>query len=441
MPNDVSQEVVEKARTLNPEDALKACGETEGLDDIAQRWDESGAQMPDELPGYLTEAQWRECREWGGLGPEVDEVLRRTAGAISQSPALLRLSWHCYWRVYLCPEACPPRGWPEFTARLGDDAGVFYMLVGLGVIPLMRKWHAELGIPEEVTRETAGQARCYCDDMYRTGHNGLPGMYINQLGWMRHYTRERYFRLGRLEYWLAPYNWDELVFRHKTTGEVAAFAADGVRFSKDGRVFADETMYKDGEGWTALVERTDTHVSGHLLHPDGHGTPRRVSLPLGGWEPVLEKGVMTLQMHIPSGGRMTPEACAESILRASEFFPRHFPDDAPVAITCGSWIFSPCLEECLSAESNLVRFQRELFLVPSAASGSDGLWFVFLRQGLPDPKTWPRDTSVQRAILDWIAAGNFWGAGRMFFMLDDAPRFGQQVYRNAWPPSVVRGSE
>jgi len=148
MPKDVSQEVVEKARTLSPEDALKACGETEGLDDIAQRWDESGAQMPYELPGYLTKAQWRECREWGGLGPEVDEVLRRTAGAISQSPALLRLSWHCYWRVYLCPEACPPRGWPEFTAMLGDDAGVFYMLVGLGVIPLMRKWHAELGIPE-----------------------------------------------------------------------------------------------------------------------------------------------------------------------------------------------------------------------------------------------------------------------------------------------------
>ncbi len=437
MPNPV----VEKAKELSPQAALNACDATEGLDDVAKHWEASGAAMPEDIPGYLTEPQWRECREWGGLGPEVDDVLRRTAEAIAQSPPLLRLSWHCYWRVYLSPEACPPREWPEFTGPLGDDAGVFYMLVGLGVIPLMRKWHQELGIPEEVTRETAAQARCYCDDMYRTGHDGLPGMYLNQLGWMRHYTRERYFRLGRLEYWLAPYNWEELVLRHTGTGDVVTLAADGMRFDGRGRAFSDEAMYTQGEGWTASVERTDTCISGYLLHPDGHGTPRRVSLPLSEWEPVLEKGVMTLQMHIPSGGRMTPEACAESITRASELFTKHFPDDAPVAITCGSWIFSPCLEECLPGESNLIRFQRELFLVPSAATGSDGLWFVFLKNGIPDPATWPRNTSVQRAILDWIAEGNVWGAGRMLFLLDDVERFGRQVYRNAWPPHVAQESE
>ena len=146
---------------------------------------------------------------------------------------------------------------------------------------------------------------------------------------------------------------------------------------------------------------------------------------------------MTLQLHIPFGGSMTLDACRESIQRAKRFFEEHFPDEPAVAITCGSWIFSPQLEDCLPETSNLIAFQRELFLVPSAAHGADGLWFVFLRRGLPDFNTWPRDTSVQRAILEYLEEGHVWGSGRMLFLLDDASRFGQQVYRSSWPPSLI----
>ncbi len=133
---------------------------------------------------------------------------------------------------------------------------------------------------------------------------------------------------------------------------------------------------------------------------------------------------------------MTPEACRESIHMAKSFFKKHFPGEPAVAITCGSWIFSPQLQKCLAESSNLVAFQRELFLVPSAANGADGLWFVYLRRGQPDFETWPRRTSVQRAILEYLEKGHIWGAGRMFFLLDDADRFGQQVYRSTWPPTV-----
>ena len=137
---------------------------------------------------------------------------------------------------------------------------------------------------------------------------------------------------------------------------------------------------------------------------------------------------------------MTPEACRESVHLAKTFFEKHFPEEPAVAITCGSWIFSPQLQQCLPETSNLVAFQRELFLVPSAAHGADGLWFVFLKRGLPDFKTWPCETSVQRAILESLEKGHIWGAGRMFFLLDDAPRYSQQVYRSTWPPQGLDAS-
>ena len=422
----------EETLALSPQEALRACGESEGLEDVARFWEESGRAMPRGLPGFLDEAEWRVSREWAGLGAEMDAVLRRSAERIARSPALLRLAWHCYWRIFLTPEACPPHGWPEFRAMLGDDGGVFRILVGLGYIPLTRQWHAHLGIPEATTHETVATLRQACDNVYRKAHEGLPGLFELQLGWLRHYTRERYVRIGRFEYWLAPHEWHDPVYRNRRTGRVVALAADGTRFSAEGRVFSEPAQYVDGEGWTATLERTDTHIAGYPLHPDGYGVPDPIRLALDEWACVLVEGTTTLQMHIPSGGGMTPEASRDSVTRARAFFAHHFPDEPAAAITSSSWIFSPLLQECLPETANLVRFQRELYLLPSPADGTNGLWFVFLKHGPPDFETWPRETSVQRAILDYLADGPLWGAGRMILLLEDVPRFGGQVYRTEW---------
>jgi hypothetical protein len=421
-------------RSLSAEQALNAC--EEGIsEDVAKWWEDSASADPAEMAAFLDLSNWREAREWGGVDGGLDEALGRTATRIKESPELLRLYWHCYWRLYLAPEPAPPRDWPSFTRLLGDDGGIFYLLVGLAAIPLIRKWHADLGIPEHITRDTTAQVH-WRVHVHQSIH-GRPGIEASQLGWIRHYTRERYFRIGRLEYWLAPYQWSERVYRNRETGEVVAFAGEGTRFSSEGRVFGDSDQYVDGEGWTSIFRCTEEAVEGHLLCPDGCGSSEQARLSLTEWECLLEENVMTLQLHIPFGGGMTLETCRESIHLAKTFFQTHFPDEPAVAITCGSWIFSPQLQTCLPEMSNLVAFQRELFLVPSPAHGADGLWFVFLRRGLPDFATWPRETSVQRAILEYLEAGHIWGAGRMFYLLEDASTFGEQVYHSSWPPSVI----
>jgi hypothetical protein len=61
------------------------------------------------------------------------------------------------------------------------------------------------------------------------------------------------------------------------------------------------------------------------------------------------------------------------------------------------------------------------------------LWFVFLRDDI-NPATAPRDTSLQRGILDWLAKGNAWHDGGMFILTDDLDHFGTQQYRRSWSP-------
>jgi len=91
-------------------------------------------------------------------------------------------------------------------------------------------------------------------------------------------------------------------------------------------------------------------------------------------------------------------------------------------------MFSPILEGLLPADSNLVRFMRELYLCPSNSRSRSGPWFVFLQEPF-DPATAPRDTSLRRAILDHLRAGKLWRDGEMIFLLDDLDHFGSQWYR------------
>ena len=101
---------------------------------------------------------------------------------------------------------------------------------------------------------------------------------------------------------------------------------------------------------------------------------------------------------------------------------------------CSSWILNTGLETLLPPTSNLVRFQREVYLVPTATGADNVLRHVF--GNLPDDLSEaPRDTALQRAILDVLQSGRAipTGGGGCFLFPEDF-NWGQQVYRRQRPP-------
>lgn len=121
-----------------------------------------------------------------------------------------------------------------------------------------------------------------------------------------------------------------------------------------------------------------------------------------GWE---------LSTHIPESGPLTPESVDDSFERAAAFFAQHFPDYPTSRFYCGSWLLDPQLAEVLKPESNMVRFQKRWTLEggPSPAD-EDAIYFVFRKRGMPDRSTLPRETTLQRAILDKLDAGGHWNS-------------------------------
>ncbi|MDR7277780.1 acyltransferase domain-containing protein [Catenuloplanes atrovinosus] len=157
----------------------------------------------------------------------------------------------------------------------------------------------------------------------------------------------------------------------------------------------DRRMHR--EGWPVMQAWLTLHARGGLYE-------------LGRLQ--YQRGGTALDLHIPESGPLTPDAVSASLDRARAFFPRHFPDEPYTAFACGSWLLDPQLLEYLPEDSNIIAFQRRFALEPyEEPEGLDAdvevLRFVFRTLNTPLDRL-PRDTVLQRAIVDHLRSGRHW---------------------------------
>ena len=413
------------------EEVLAQLDLSDALELIQPHWEETQASLPSSPPAFLDPAEFKANREYAALDPQLDPLLEETARRVRHSPALLRLAWHCLRLLHDHRDYTLFPQWPMSDKALGDLSGLFYLLIALSAFPPMRRRHRERGIPEEITRN-CGHHLAESMRLRQMVANGQTGVFPRALSWQRHHIEGELFLLGRMEYMLRPFRGLVQVFRNCETGEVLALAEDGVRFTREGYIDRD----CNGEAWEShLVEQGGT-VGGCPISPFGMAIRREVQLARRHWVCSLKRGDTVLEMHIPAGGGMTLERCQDSMRRALDFFPRYFPDRPFSGFACTSWILGTHLQEMFPPSANLVRFQKELYLFPHPSSGRDGLYFIFGANEV-DPATAPRDTSLCRAFLDYMAAGRRLRGGGMFVLAEDFRHFGSQYYRTHWPPSVL----
>lgn len=130
----------------------------------------------------------------------------------------------------------------------------------------------------------------------------------------------------------------------------------------------------------------------------------------------LAPGSPTLLVHIPDYcGPMDPTSCNQSFKAARCFFGRHFPEHQPAVLTCYSWLLDPQLDSYLPEDSNILSFQR-LFTINQrptkpTATDADTFEFVFGTRDVERRDRLPRDTSLQRALIDHVDGAGHWYGG------------------------------
>jgi hypothetical protein len=238
------------------------------------------------------------------------------------------------------------------------------------------------------------------------------------------------FELGRLQHQPGTWRRPARAFRHRTSGAVVALSEDGVSYRADGQCDGVGGVYDPEGAWTARLQLSAAGVVGHRIRPTGQAERAETRLSQEEWTAVLTPGDAVLHLHIPAGEPLELEACRRSLEEALRFFPACFPAQRFVAFACSSWLLDDQLEDLLPPSSNLVRFLRQMYLLPAAGDGRSALEWVF--GGVPaDLRQAPRDTTLRRALLDHVLGGGHLRGGSCFLLPADLPRWGADTYRHA----------
>ncbi|MAE67254.1 MAG: hypothetical protein CMJ18_23580 [Phycisphaeraceae bacterium] len=395
-------------------------------------WADSQRNMSRPVPGFLDEQFVTEAVRGVNLPEETVQEACEVARLVAGNPALCALAWHCHWCLYHVHgfSGHVADQWPALE-HLGQDTNrYFYLLVLLSNYPQMQEIHDRHALSEEVRDLTLEQ-------ILRRGrhcgaHLGGWGLDGHAARWLANTLRGDIYAIGRLVYEFRCFPAPFRVYRHERSRAVIMLCEAGLRFGADGqRVHGPG----DDHPWTSRLAETLTEIVGHPVTPEGAAMRQEITLPTAEWRLLLQREDPVLSVHIPGGSPLDLDRCAKSFRDATVFFPRYFPDRPFSAFRCASWLLDTQLEDWLPPTANLVRFLREWYLLPGGIGAGPLLEAVFGGRP-PDLAKAPRDTALQRAVLDHLSSGRPIRprAGHGVIFPEDLDR-GRQVYRGLRPHS------
>ena len=392
---------------------------------------EAAAAMPAALPRLGAPEARAQAAQWWSLDPAELPELTQTAKQLWETPASRELLWYCvhHFNRHDSPQSFQKL--PDFSELIGqDDDGMFCLLIALSLVPTVITRYRNEGIDDAVIRDTLLEINCFRQN-FGVGHDGRPGIIRGQLYWLLNYRDAKLFRLGRFEYRLGQAKGFSVILRHRAANHTVALAEAGQRFDRHGYIEYDKRP--DNLAWTATFKENPDSVSGCPISPHGFAINKSCDFPLDQWRIAVRKDDPVIDLHIPSGGGMSPEVCQQSFNAAAEFFSRRVTGNKAEIIWCSSWIFNTQLEERMP-DSNLAAFMRQQYLFPVKSSGDDGMFFVFCQAYDPAKlHLLPRKTSLQKAMTGILEGGESLRSSGMFFLLRDLHDFGNSPYRRDFP--------
>lgn len=130
-----------------------------------------------------------------------------------------------------------------------------------------------------------------------------------------------------------------------------------------------------GELGLSETEWLDRHMKGELFRLGRlQFSPATAKHPIP--EADIREGDGVIEIHIPEGEPMTPDACLDSIARAKEFFEKYFHGHRWSCYTCHSWLLDDTLLSFVTEGSNIAKFAG-LFTVTEKEPSDAALKYIF----------------------------------------------------------------
>lgn len=179
---------------------------------------------------------------------------------------------------------------------------------------------------------------------------------------------------------------------------------------KDIRIWAEDYYDRHGVpglaewGWVATTLSQKVFRLGRLQFE-----PMPLESPVVCNGHVFPEGTMVLNVHIPAGEPLDPEAVRASMADAPGFFRKCYQKTAALFV-CHSWLLSPQLKELLGEGSRIMQFQN-LFSVYEVDQERQAEERVFGRLE-ENPEAYPEGTFLRKKMKTALLEGKTFGMGR-----------------------------
>lgn len=375
----------------------------EAVDGITSCWEYSQASYPENGVYFLQDCFLREVVALSSLRPEAAQLFFACGVKIRENEALSRLAWHCHWMHSVASPQLREKH--DFWNIRPCGCSFFPAIVAFAVLPKLKAFYEERGIPERILRNSATVLDIWSQRFFeKYGEWGC------EQGWINQTLSHNLFRLHRLEFQFSKFSSDFRVFKNKCSGEVMIMAPAGLKVHSSGFFCQnDETA-----AFETTIEENAGAVTGYCSMANGRIAATPSTLDLSQWEELFQKGDDMVTIHIPAIAPLTKVECQAGIDEAREFFPKYFPEFKFKGFQTSSWLLDPAVAELMPPTANIPQFQS-LFHIYPVPNGND--WQlkerVFGNPDLPMDAV-PQRTSLQKIIREKIVGGYRFRSGGMF---------------------------
>ncbi|BFT72854.1 acyltransferase domain-containing protein [Paenibacillus sp. P36] len=285
---------------------------------------------------------------------------------------------------------------PYVEETFGNEASLFYLHAALQRLPLAEKKYAEWGLSEELFVETLRDIGVWVQNAYN-----LVGYYaIRNFSWIWRHLEARMFRIGGMQFLAAKFSGVVKGFYNAKEERFLLLCGEGMELRANGDMQGVCKKEKTTDGFVTEYTETEEFYIGHPITPIGKGLQEQVKLNRDEWEKVLDKDDTLLEIHIPRDTAFNMESIKDTYLKAKEFFATYFPEVKYKGMVCHTWLFTPQLREMLPPTSNILKFQEQFYLYPTA--GSVRFLWNFVFNELTEVKDAKPDTSLRKQVLQYV---------------------------------------
>lgn len=288
---------------------------------------------------------------------------------------------------------------PYVREVIGKEASLFYLHAALQRLPITEQRYSERGLSEELFADTLSDIGVWVQHAFN-----LVGYYaMGNFGWIWRHLEARLFRLGGMQFMAAEFSGVVKGFYNAKEKSCLLLCGEGMELRANGDMQGVCNKAKTTDGFVTEYRETEDYFIGNPITPLGKGLNKQVKLKRKEWQKVLDQGDTLLEIHIPRNTPFDMGSLQATYKQAKEFYAANFPEIKVQGMMCHTWFFTPQLREMLPPTSNILKFQKQFYLYPTA--GSERFLWNFVFNEVTELKDAKPDTSLRKQVLRYLKEG------------------------------------